>query len=181
MKVIALLPILPFIFLLLYWPIWAFEPLWYRTIFGKQPNIKLSYEDFMKYYNLAPQKYEIDNIWKHLVAYENQCCSRIYIGFNIIDTYKVVYALKTMEKQEEITKKQEQKNREMKKYLESVQKDIDNLLNKSEGQINEAKEITNNIINMDYSNCANAALSHHQLSSAAGNWEIKNGRLIKIE
>ena len=101
--------------------------------------------------------------------------------FNIIDTYKVVYALKTTKEQEEITKKQEQKNREIKEYLEFVQRDIDNLLNKSEEQINEAKEITNNIINMDYSNCANAAPSHHQLSSAAGNWEIKNGRLIKIE
>lgn len=100
----------------------------------------------MKYYNLAPQKYEIDNIWKHLVAYKNQCFSYIYIGFNIIDTYKVIYTLKTIEKQEEITKKQERKNREMKEYLESVQKDINNLLNESEQQINEAKEVSNTII-----------------------------------
>jgi hypothetical protein len=127
----------------------------------------------MKYYNLAPQKYEIDNIWKHLVAYENQCCSRIYIGFNIIDTYKVVYALKTIEKQEEITKKQEQKNREMKKYLESVQKDIDNLLNKSEEQINEAKEITNTISPYSQS-CVDDTLFEYS-------WKItEDGRLIRL-
>ncbi|MBR4983997.1 MAG: hypothetical protein IKY94_15810 [Lachnospiraceae bacterium] len=170
--IIALLLILSFIFPLFYLIIWMFEPLWYRTIFGKQPNIKLSYEDFMKYYNLAPQKYEIDNIWKHLVAYENQCCSHIYIGFNIIDTYKVVYTLKTIEKQEEITKKQEQKNREMKEYLESVQKDIDNLLNESEQQINEAKEISNTISPYAQSCIDNESLVY--------DWKIVDGRLIRF-
>lgn len=174
MKIIILLPILLLIFLLLYSAIciWMFEPLWYRVIFGKQPNIKLSYEDFMKYYNLAPQKYEIDNIWKHLVAYENQCCSRTYIGFNIIDTYKVVYTLKMIEKQEEVTKKQEQKNKEMKKYLESVQKDINNLLSESEQQINEAKEISNTISPYAQSCINNESLVY--------DWKIVDGRLIRF-
>ena len=149
-----------------------FEPLWYRIIFGKQPNIKLSYEDFMKYYNLAPQKYEIDNIWKHLVVYENQYCSRTYIGFNIIDTYKVVYTLKMIEKQEEVTKKQEQKNKEMKKYLESVQKDINNLLSESEQQINEAKEISNTISPYAQSCIDNESLVY--------DWKIVDGRLIRF-
>ena len=174
--IIALLPILLLlllIFSLFYWVIWMFEPLWYRVIFGKQPNIKLSYEDFMKYYNLAPQKYEIDNIWKHLVAYENQCCSRIYIGFNIIDTYKVIYTLKMIKKQEENTKKQEWKNREMKEYLESVQKDINNLLNESEQQINEAKEVSNTIISPYSQACFDDTLFEY-------NWKIENGRLIRI-
>ena len=171
-KIIALLPILLLILSLFCWVIWMFEPLWYRVIFGKQPNIKLSYEDFMKYYNLAPQKYEIDNIWKHLVAYENQCCSRIYIGFNIIDTYKVIYTLKMIEKQEEVTKKQEQKNKEMKKYLESVQKDINNLLSESEQQINEAKEISNTISPYAQSCIDNESLVY--------DWKIVDGRLIRF-
>lgn len=174
MKVIILLPILLLIFLLLYSTvcIWIFEPLWFRTILGEQPNIKLSYKDFMKYYNLAPQKYEIDNIWKHLVVYENQYCSRTYIGFNIIDTYKVVYTLKTIEKQEKITKKQEQKNKEMKKYLESVQKDINNLLSESEQQINEAKEISNTISPYAQSCIDNESLVY--------DWKIVDGRLIRF-
>ena len=174
MKIIILLPILLLIFLLLCSAIciWIFEPLWFRTILGEQPNIKLSYKDFMKYYNLAPQKYEIDNIWKHLVVYENQYCSRTYIGFNIIDTYKVVYTLKMIEKQEEVTKKQEQKNKEMKKYLESVQKDINNLLSESEQQINEAKEISNTISPYAQSCIDNESLVY--------DWKIVDGRLIRL-
>ena len=171
--IIALLPILLLIFSLFCWVIWMFEPLWYRAIFGKQPNIKLSYKDFMKYYNLAPQKYEIDNIWKHLVVYENQYCSRTYIGFNIIDTYKVIYTLKMIKKQEENTEKQEQKNKEMKKYLESVQKDINNLLSESEQQINEAKEVSNTIISPYSQACFDDTLFEY-------NSKIENGRLIRI-
>ena len=171
--IIALLPILLLIFSLFCWVIWMFEPLWYRVIFGKQPNIKLSYKDFMKYYNLAPQKYEIDNIWKHLVVYENQYCSRTYIGFNIIDTYKVIYTLKMIKKQEENTEKQEQKNKEMKKYLESVQKDINSLLDESEQQINEAKEVMNTISPYSQS-CIND-------ESLLYDWKItEDGRLIRF-
>lgn len=171
--IIALLPILLLIFSLFCWVIWMFEPLWYRVMFGKQPNIKLSYEDFMKYYNLATQKYEIDNIWKHLVAYENQCCSRIYIGFNIIDTYKVIYTLKMIKKQEENTEKQKQRNKEMKKYLESVQKDINSLLDESEQQINEAKEVMNTISPYSQS-CIND-------ESLLYDWKItEDGRLIRF-
>lgn len=175
MKIIILLPILLLIFLLLYSAIciWMFKPLWYRVIFGKQPDIKLSYEDFMKYYNLAPQKYEIDNMWKHLVAYENQCCSRIYIGFNIIDTYKVIYTLKMIKKQEENTEKQKQRNKEMKKYLESVQKDINSLLDESEQQINEAKEVMNTISPYSQSYINDESLLY--------DWKItEDGRLIRF-
>lgn len=108
-----------------------------------------------------------------MVAYKNQYCSRIYIGFNIIDTYKVIYTLKMIKKQEENTKKQEQKNREMKEYLESVQKDIDSLLNESEQQINEAKEITNTISPYSQS-CVDDTLFEYS-------WKMtEDGRLIRL-
>ena len=108
-----------------------------------------------------------------MVVYKNQYCSCTYIGFNIIDTYKVVYTLKMIEKQEEVTKKQEQKNKEMKKYLESVQKDINSLLDESEQQINEAKEAMNTISPYSQS-CIND-------ESLLYDWKItEDGRLIRF-
>ena len=121
---------------------WA-EPLWYMVLKGSKPDIKLSYEDFMKYYNLAPHRYQLGQMQTHLVRYEGHNFYDTWIGFNIIDTYKVVHTLKTVEKHQNIIKQQEQENEKMKKYLTHVQKDIDILLKKSDEQINEVKEIVN--------------------------------------
>ena len=68
-----------------------FDPVWYNILKGRKPDIRLSYEDFMKYYNLALHKYQLDDNWKHLVKYEDHNYHYIWIGFNIIDTYKVIY------------------------------------------------------------------------------------------
>ena len=64
-------------------------------------------------------------------------------------------------------------DKEMKKYLESVQKDINNLLSESEQQTNEAKEISNTISPYSQS-CIND-------ESLLYDWKItEDGRLIRF-
>lgn len=105
----------------IYYILLLFDPLWYNVLRGRKPDIKLSYEDFMKYYNLAPHRYQLEGVWKHLVKYEDYNFHYTRIGFNIIDTYKVVHILKTVEKHQQ----QEYENEKMKEYLTYVQKDTD--------------------------------------------------------
>lgn len=157
------------------------DPLWHKVLRGVKPDIKLSYENFMKYYNLAPHRYKLGERLTHLVRYDDYSFDGIWIGFNIIDTYKVVHTLKAAKKRQNIIEQREQENERMKKYLIHVQKDIDILLKESDKQINEVKETVNTAVSPSpYAQASPCSQVYIGNTSSTYDWKIENGRLVKF-
>lgn len=157
----------------------------YDFYHGKKPDIVLSYKDFIKYYNTCPKRYShnqcdtsgfLKNTYRHLFCYEyidkHYRHQSYLIGFNnIIDMFKANFYVKHYVKNEKRIADAKLANEKLKEYLSFVQKDIDNLLNTSEEQINEAKKITEKVnqnltetkmTDKKYIECENVPLPHIQ-------------------
>lgn len=103
-------------------------------------EVYLTFKDFENFYNINPNRYMIDydsdGDIKTLIITENGY-KKFKIKFKLFSFIKFFYWCKYIDKHKH--------NENMKKVLELVQKDIDNIRRQSEKEIREAKKITNEI------------------------------------
>lgn len=103
-------------------------------------EIYLTFKDFKNFYNINPNRYIIDydsdGDIKTLIIKENGC-KKFKIKFKLFSFIKFFYWCKYIDKHKH--------DETMKKVLELVQKDIDNIRRQSEKEIREAKKITNEV------------------------------------
>lgn len=120
-------------------------------------EIFLSFKDFIDFYNLNPDRYEIG------YNYDGKLCSlnikEEYDGYDMYckpsakfrNKYKVKFKLFSYigfyywDKHRQKVKKKHKHNEDMRGMLELVQKDIDSIRKQSEKEIREAERITNEI------------------------------------
>lgn len=120
-------------------------------------EIFLSFKDFIDFYNLNPDRYEIRydyngelrslNIKEEYDGYDMYC--RPSVEFR--NKYKVKFKLFSYirfyywDKHQQNVKKKYKHNEDMRGVLELVQKDIDSIRKQAEKEIREAEKITNEI------------------------------------
>lgn len=120
-------------------------------------EIFLSFKDFIDFYNLNPDRYEIGydygeklrslNIKEEYKGYDIYCNSCIKFR----NKYKVKFKLFSYirfyywDKHKQNVKKKHKHNENMRGMLELVQKDIDSIRKQAEKEIREAEKITNEI------------------------------------
>lgn len=120
-------------------------------------EIFLSFKDFIDFYNLNPDRYEIGynyngdlrslNIKEEYDGYDMYC--RPSVKFR--NKYKVKFKLFSYirfyywDKHRQKVKKKHKHNEDMRGMLELVQKDIDSIRKQAEKEIREAEKITNEI------------------------------------
>lgn len=120
-------------------------------------EIFLSFKDFIDFYNLNPDRYEIRhdedgkscslNIREEYDGYDMLC--RYSVKFR--NKYKVKFKLFSYirfyywDKHRQKVKKKHKHNEDMRGMLKLVQKDIDSIRKQAEKEIREAEKITNEI------------------------------------
>ena len=120
-------------------------------------EIFLSFKDFIDFYNLNPDRYEIGydyngelrslNIKEEYDGYDMYC--RPSVKFR--NKYKVKFKLFSYirfyywDKHKQSVKKKYKQNKDMRRMLELVQKDINSVRERAEKEIREAERITNEI------------------------------------
>lgn len=120
-------------------------------------EIFLSFKDFIKFYNLNPDRYEITydysgglsslNIKEEYKGYDIYCAPSVKFR----NKYKVKFKLFSYirfyywDKHRQKVKKKHKYNEDMRGMLELVQKDIDSIHKQAEKEIREAEKITNEI------------------------------------
>lgn len=120
-------------------------------------EIFLSFKDFIDFYNLNPDRYEIrhdedgepcslnireeydgyDMLCRHSVKFRN----KYKIKFKLFSYIRLYY----WDKHKQSVKKKYRHNEDMRGMLELVQKDIDSIRKQAEKEIREAEKITNEI------------------------------------
>lgn len=120
-------------------------------------EIFLSFKDFIKFYNLNPDRYEITYSYDGRLSSLN--IKEEYEGYDICyisgvkfrNKYKVKFKLFSYirfyywDKHRQKVKKKHKHNEDMRGMLELVQKDIDSIRKQAEKEIREAERITNEI------------------------------------
>lgn len=120
-------------------------------------EIFLSFKDFIKFYNLNPDRYEIAYDYNDDLRSLN--IKEEYKGYDIYyepsikfrNKYKVKFKLFSYirfyywDKHRQKVKKKHKHNEDMRGMLELVQKDIDSIRKQAEKEIREAEKITNEI------------------------------------
>ena len=115
---------------------------WFNLNHIGDPNkeVYLTFKDFENFYNINPNRYMIDydsdGDIKTLIITENGY-KKFKIKFKLFSFIKFFYWCKYIDKHKH--------NENMKKVLELVQEDIDNIRRQSEKEIREAEKITNEI------------------------------------
>jgi hypothetical protein len=119
-------------------------------------EIFLSFKDFIDFYNLNPDRYEIEynngepcslNIKEEYNEYNMYC----QYGVQFRNKYKIKFKLFSYirfyywDKHKQKVKKKYKHNEDMRGMLELVQKDIDSIRKQAEKEIREAERITNEI------------------------------------
>lgn len=120
-------------------------------------EIFLSFKDFIDFYNLNPDRYEIGydygeklrslNIkeeYKGYDIYYNPCVkfrNKYKVKFKLFSYIRFYY----WDKHRQRVKKKHKHNEDMRGMLELVQKDIDSIRERAEKEIREAEKITNEI------------------------------------
>lgn len=120
-------------------------------------EIFLSFKDFIDFYNLNPDRYEIGysydgnlsslNIKEEYEGYDIYCSPSVKFR----NKYKVKFKLFSYirfyywDKHRQKVKKKHKHNEDMRGMLELVQKDIDSIRKQAEKEIREAEKITNEI------------------------------------
>lgn len=103
-------------------------------------EVYLTFKDFENFYNINPNRYMIDYDFdgdiKTLIIKENGY-KKIKIKFKFFSFIKFFYWCKYIDNHKH--------NENMKKVLELVQEDIDNIRRQSEKEIREAEKITNEV------------------------------------
>lgn len=121
-------------------------------------EIFLSFKDFMDFYNLNPDRYEIS------YDYDNDVCSLnikeesgsydVFTRYKIADfrnKYKIKFKFFSFirfyywSKHKQKTKKKQKYNEDMYGMLKLVQKDIDGIRERAEKEVREAERATNEI------------------------------------
>ena len=116
--------------------------IWFNLNHIDDPDkeVFLTFKDFENFYNISPNRYMIDydsdDDIKTLIITENGY-KKFKIKFKLISFIKFYYWCKYIDKHKH--------NENMKKVLELVQEDIDNIRRQSEKEIREAEKITNEI------------------------------------
>lgn len=120
-------------------------------------EIFLSFKDFIDFYNLNPDRYEIEYSYDGGLSSLN--IKEEYEGYDIYyrpsvkfrNKYKVKFKLFSYirfyywDKHRQKVKKKHKHNEDMRGMLELVQKDIDSIRKQAEKEIREAEKITNEI------------------------------------
>ena len=121
-------------------------------------EIFLSFKDFMDFYNLNPDRYEIS------YEYDNDVCSLnikeesglydVFTRYKIVDyrnKYKIKFKLFSFIrfyywfKHKQKVKKKQKYNEDMYGMLKLVQKDIDSIREQAEKKVREAERVTNEV------------------------------------
>ena len=80
----------------------------YRNLNSYDKAIKLSYEEFIKNYNLNPDRYTLDVDYSNMVSCKaNDSSPSIYIYFSLMDTIKIYRLKKKLKKSNELGKQKE--------------------------------------------------------------------------
>lgn len=120
-------------------------------------EIFLSFKDFIDFYNLNPDRYEItynyDGSLSSLnIREEYEGCDICYMfSEKFRNKYKVKFKLFSYigfyywDKHRQKVKKKHKNNEDMRGVLELVQKDIDSIRKQAEKEVREAEKITNEI------------------------------------
>lgn len=119
-------------------------------------EIFLSFKDFIDFYNLNPDRYEIEyndgepcslnikeeyNEYNMYYQYGVQFRNKYKIKFKLFSYIRFYY----WDKHKQKVKKKYKHNEDMRGMLELVQKDIDSIRKQAEKEIREAEKITNEI------------------------------------
>ena len=116
--------------------------IWFNLNHIDDPDkeVYLTFKDFENFYNINPNRYMIDYDFdgdiETLIIKENGY-KKFKIKFKLFSFIKFFYWCKYIDKHKH--------NENMKKVLELVQEDIDNIRRQSEKEIREAEKITNEI------------------------------------
>ncbi len=116
--------------------------IWFNLNHIDDPDkeVYLTFKDFENFYNINPNRYMIDYDFdgdiKTLIIKENGY-KKIKIKFKFFSFIKFFYWCKYIDNHKH--------NENMKKVLELVQEDIDNIRRQSEKEIREAEKITNEV------------------------------------
>ena len=139
--------------------VFAIKQDYFNTCGGSDGSseIFLTFKDFIKFYNLNPDRYEITydyneelsslNIKEEYEGFNRFC--RPSVGFR--NKYKVKFKLFSYirfyywNKHRQKVKKKCKHNEDMRGMLKLVQKDIDSIRKQAEKEIREAEKITNEI------------------------------------
>ena len=77
----------------------------YRSLISCDKAIKLTYEEFIKNYNLNPDRYILDIDYSNIVSCQpNNSSPPIYIYFSLMDTIKIYRLKKKLKKSNELGK-----------------------------------------------------------------------------
>ena len=80
----------------------------YRNLNSYDKAIKLSYEEFIKNYNLNPDRYALEVDYSNMVSCKsNDSSPSIYIYFSLMDTIKIYRLKKKLKKSNELGKQKE--------------------------------------------------------------------------
>ena len=80
----------------------------YRSLISCDKAIKLTYEEFIKNYNLNPDRYALEVDYSTMVSCKsNDSSPSIYIYFSLMDTIKIYRLKKKLKKSNELGKQKE--------------------------------------------------------------------------
>ena len=131
-----------FIGIIIFLEIFIARNRWFNLNHIDDPDkeVYLTFKDFENFYNINPNRYMIDYDFdgdiKTLIIKENGY-KKIKIKFKLFSFIKFFYWCKYIDNHKH--------NENMKKVLELVQEDIDNIRRQSEKEIREAEKITNEV------------------------------------
>ena len=131
-----------FIGIIIFLEIFIARNIWFNRNHIDDPDkeVYLTFKDFENFYNINPNRYmidyDLDGDIKTLIITENGY-KKFKIKFKLFSFIKFFYWCKYIDKHKH--------NENMKKVLELVQEDIDNIRRQSEKEIREAEKITNEI------------------------------------
>ena len=131
-----------FIGIIIFLEIFIARNSWFNLNHIDDPDkeVYLTFKDFENFYNINPNRYMIDYDFdgdiKTLIITENGY-KKFKVKFKLFSFIKFFYWCKYIDKHKH--------NENMKKVLELVQEDIDNIRRQSEKEIREAEKITNEV------------------------------------
>lgn len=113
----------------------------YAKYFNVLNGVQLSFDDFEKFYYLAPDKYKLEDVYvRYDYEFETRQFIPIYRSKDIVfkdyvSFVRYKFFRRRIIKENEIENKIRSENKNMKEYLEAVQKDIDDKIEEAEFEI----------------------------------------------
>lgn len=128
------------IFAMCYWIVWGIVENTSFNDYKNDTDIKLTFKQFLDYYYLNPDNWDLERAWQNFLVYEKNS-SNYYISMKSrIDFYKLKKFIRNQDKKNEL----ERKNLKTADFLSEIQKDIDAKRRQANGEV---EKFTNAIIN----------------------------------